>query len=153
MSSHEADAAEQQQGPPITVTIFDQPFRLRSPRGVAHVSEVARLVDERMRQVAAHLTTYDVAKIAILAALNLADELHSVRSNDMLEEQHDAPAPPAAAVGNASSEQSWFEAIFDTPATVKPSNERLSAQVAAKLQAQRPAQDEAKNEAADNELA
>ncbi len=150
MSSQEADAAGQG---PITVTIFDQPFRLRSPRGAAHVSEVARLVDERMRQVAAHLTTYDVAKIAILAALNLADELHSVRSLDMPEEPRAVTAPAAAGAGAKSGgEQSWFEAIFDTPATTKPSNERLSAQVAAKLQALRQPQDDTKNEPAANEL-
>ncbi len=144
MSSHEADA--EQQGP-ITVTIFDQPFRLRSPRGAAHVGQMARLVDERMRQVSAHLTTYDVAKIAILAALNLADELHSLKGHDLPAARGEATARADASGGATNGgEQSWFEAIFDTPATVKPGNERLSAQVAAKLQALRPSPDEAKGE-------
>jgi cell division protein ZapA len=154
MSSHNADADKQG---PIRVTIFDQPFSLRSPRGAEHVCHVARLVDERMRQVAAHMTTYDIAKVAILTALNLADELHSVSARDEDGEGREATHLQTAAAGRVEtekaearptneSERSWFDAIFDAPVTTKPINERLSAQVSAKLQAQRQTDDDAHND-------
>jgi len=37
--------------------------------------ELARTVDQKMREVAEQVTTVDSAKLAILAALNLAEEL------------------------------------------------------------------------------
>src|SRR4030095_715287 len=40
----------------------------------------ARLVDERMRAVADGLAVHDVAKVAVLPALNLADELEGLKS-------------------------------------------------------------------------
>ena len=128
---------------PIRVSIFDQPFNLRSPRGAEHVRRVAGLLDERMRQVAAHLTTYDVAKVAILTALNLADELQTVRAHYEQAERAEAAQPPperaqAEESGPANAgEQSWFDAIFDAPVSTKQVNERMSTQVSAKLQALR----------------
>lgn len=150
---------ESEQQGPIMVTIFDQPLRLRSPRGAEHVARVARLVDERMRQVAAHLTTYDVAKIAILAALNLADELQSIRGNYMSAEtragvlqRSETTSEDTDGSTTSGEEQSWFEAIFDTPAPTRQGNERLSAQVAAKLQALRQTKNEGQDEVDHNDL-
>jgi cell division protein ZapA (FtsZ GTPase activity inhibitor) len=83
--------------PPVTVTIFDQPYRLRSGQGGdERVRRVASLVDERMREVATHMRSLDMTRIAVLAALNLADELESLRDNQLHAEQtHDAPARDA----------------------------------------------------------
>ena len=144
--SNRDDAADE--SGPIRVTIFDQPFNLRSPRGAEHVRQVARLLDERMRQVAAHLTTYDVAKVAMLTALNLADELQSVRAHYEQEESKEAtpPQPERARAAQAEEterspakveEQSWFDAIFDAPVSTKQVNQRMSTQVSARLQALR----------------
>ena len=41
---------------------------------------LADLVDRKMREVAEHVNTADTARIAILAALNLADELFRIQS-------------------------------------------------------------------------
>ena len=41
--------------------------------------ELARLVDTRMREVAGQVATVDPMKIAILAALNIADEFSRYR--------------------------------------------------------------------------
>ena len=41
--------------------------------------ELARLVDTRMREVAGQVATVDPLKIAILAALNIADEFSRYR--------------------------------------------------------------------------
>jgi cell division protein ZapA len=65
----------------VRVSIFNQTYSLRSADGDgAHVERVARLVDERMRAVANGLAVHDVAKVAVLTALNLADELEGLKS-------------------------------------------------------------------------
>lgn len=64
----------------VRVNIFNQTYSLRSASGDGeHVERVARLVDERMRAVASGLAVHDVAKVAVLTALNLADELEGLR--------------------------------------------------------------------------
>ena len=65
----------------VRVNIFNQTYSLRSANGDGeHVERVARLVDERMRAVADGLAVHDVAKVAVLTALNLADELEGLKS-------------------------------------------------------------------------
>ncbi len=65
----------------VRVNIFNQTYSLRSASGDGeHVERVARLVDERMRAVASGLAVHDVAKVAVLTALNLADELEGLRN-------------------------------------------------------------------------
>jgi cell division protein ZapA len=57
------------------VEIFGAVYRVRGRDDEGHLQDVAALVDNKMREVADHARTADTAKIAILAALNLADEL------------------------------------------------------------------------------
>ena len=60
----------------VVVDIFGVPHTLRED-GAANaerIRELARRVDRKMREVADHSPNLDVASIAILAALNLADE-------------------------------------------------------------------------------
>ena len=65
----------------VRVSIFNQSYSLRAADGDgAHVLRVARLVDERMRAIADGLAVHDVAKVAVLTALNLADELEGLKS-------------------------------------------------------------------------
>src|ERR1051325_10996014 len=65
----------------VRVSIFNQSYSLRAADGDGeHVLRVARLVDERMRAVADGLAVHDVAKVAVLTALNLADELEGLKS-------------------------------------------------------------------------
>jgi hypothetical protein len=120
------------------------------------VREVARLVDERMRQVAGHMTTYDVARIAILAALNLADELKSVRDCYERAGAGEAAQEQAGTANAARAEDlpgrdnggepSWFDAIFDAPVSAKHVSERLSTRLSARLQSQRQPESGAVNE-------
>jgi cell division protein ZapA len=58
----------------VTVKIYDQTYHL-SGQDPAHIRRLAELVDTRMRAVAAHGRTVDSLRVAVLAALNLADEL------------------------------------------------------------------------------
>ena len=58
----------------VTVEIYDQVYHL-SGQDSDHIRELAARVDAKMRAVAAHGRTVDSLRVAVLAALNLADEL------------------------------------------------------------------------------
>lgn len=86
-----------------------------------------------MQQIASQLTIHDVAKVAILAALNFADEL------SRLKEQQQPEDGKSEKVGQDAREepQTWFDSIFDASSPTQEKGERLSSQVAAKLKARR----------------
>jgi cell division protein ZapA len=58
----------------ITVSIYDQTYHLRG-QNPDHIRHLADMVDSKMRAVAAQGRTVDSLRVAVLAALNLADEL------------------------------------------------------------------------------
>ena len=58
----------------VTVSIYDQTYHLRGHNPV-YIERLASLVDAKMRAVASHGTTVDSLRVAVLAALNIADEL------------------------------------------------------------------------------
>jgi cell division protein ZapA len=66
----------------ITVEIYDQTYRLRGTNR-SYVERLAAMVDAKMRAVAAQGRTVDSLRVAVLAALNLADEL--ARTSDRYE--------------------------------------------------------------------
>jgi cell division protein ZapA len=59
---------------PVTVDIYDQTYHLRG-QDPAHITQLALIVDSKMRAVAAGGTTVDSLRVAVLAALNIADHL------------------------------------------------------------------------------
>ena len=61
-------------GESIVVDIYDQTYHLRGT-DPKYLEQLARLVDARMRAVAQQGTTVDSLRVAVLAALNIADEL------------------------------------------------------------------------------
>jgi len=63
----------------VTVEIYDQVYHL-SGQDPRHMRELAACVDAKMRAVAAHGKTADSLRVAVLAALNLADELSQANS-------------------------------------------------------------------------
>jgi len=64
----------------ISVEIFGQTYNVRGGEGDPnYLAELARFVDSRMREVAGQVATVDPMKIAILAALNIADEFSRYR--------------------------------------------------------------------------
>jgi cell division protein ZapA len=66
----------------MSVEIYDQVYHLRGvdPK---YIEQLAALVDSKMRAVASHGGTVDSLRVAVLAALNIADELLTLR------ERHD----------------------------------------------------------------
>ncbi|WP_263358718.1 cell division protein ZapA [Acidicapsa ligni] len=65
---------EKAETPYVTVDIYDQAYHL-SGQDLAQVRALAARVDDRMRAVASHGRTADSLRVAVLAALNFADEL------------------------------------------------------------------------------
>ena len=61
------------------VEIFGEVYHVRGGDESGHLQDLADLVDRKMREVAERVKG-DTARIAILAALNLADELFQIRS-------------------------------------------------------------------------
>lgn len=62
----------------LVVEIYDQIYHLRGP-DPAYLQQLSALVDAKMRAVAQHGTTVDSLRVAVLAALNIADELVTLR--------------------------------------------------------------------------
>jgi cell division protein ZapA len=62
----------------ITVEIYDQTYRLLG-EDPAYMGELAALVDSKMRAVAGAGATVDSLRVAVLAALNIADQLLAVQ--------------------------------------------------------------------------
>ena len=56
------------------VSIYGRTYQLRGDEDTEYLAELAALVDGRMRDVADATGTADTLKVAILAALNIADE-------------------------------------------------------------------------------
>jgi cell division protein ZapA len=63
----------------VSVEIYDQIYNLRGTDD-AYIQQIAALVDAKMRAVAAHGGTADSLRVAVLAALNIADELLTLRT-------------------------------------------------------------------------
>jgi len=65
-----------------TVEVFGQRLGLRADGDADRLQELARFVDSRMREVADRASSVDTVKVAILTALNIADELFKERETD-----------------------------------------------------------------------
>ncbi|HEX5216764.1 MAG TPA: cell division protein ZapA [Vicinamibacterales bacterium] len=63
----------------VHIDIHGQRYSLKSELEPQYVSELATLVDEKMRAAAQELTSADPLRIAVIAALNLADDLVRIR--------------------------------------------------------------------------
>ena len=66
-------------GAPVKVQIFGQTHVIRGELEEKYVRELAAYVDEKMHAIAEATRTIDTQKVAVLAALAIADELHSLR--------------------------------------------------------------------------
>ena len=58
----------------VSVDIYDQTYHLRAP-DPEYIQKLANTVDAKMRAVSANSNTVDSLRVAVLAALNIADEL------------------------------------------------------------------------------
>ena len=64
----------------VRVEIFDQAYNLRGSDS-EYIMKLAEYVDAKMRAVAEQTHTVDTVRVAVLAALNIADEYHLLKRN------------------------------------------------------------------------
>jgi cell division protein ZapA len=72
----------------VRVEIFDQVYNLRGS-DADYIIQLADYVDGKMRAVSEQTATVDSVRLAVLAALNIADEYH------LLKRRLEAPSPEA----------------------------------------------------------
>ena len=63
----------------VHIDIHGQRYSLKSDLDPQYVSELAAVVDEKMRAAAQELTSADPLRVAVIAAINLADDLARAR--------------------------------------------------------------------------
>jgi cell division protein ZapA len=78
----------------VSVDIYDQIYNLRGT-DPAYIERLAAIVDAKMRAVSALGNTVDSLRVAVLAALNIADELCTAR------QRHDQIANLAGTLENS----------------------------------------------------
>lgn len=84
--------AEKTMSGPTKVEIFGQAYSIQGDLDAKYVQMLAKYVDEKMHVIADATRTVDTQKVAVLAALAIADELHSSQREigereEMLKEQ------------------------------------------------------------------
>lgn len=62
----------------VRVTIFQQPYALRTAGDPAETEALAQAVDMLMNQIASRTSGADASRVAVLACLHLADQLRSL---------------------------------------------------------------------------
>lgn len=79
----------------IKVEIYNQTYSIRSDGDNEYIQKLAKYVDGKMRAISSGTMTVDSLKVAILAALHVADEYHQAI---------DTQAQADAQLGTRSSE-------------------------------------------------
>lgn len=63
----------------MKIEIYDQTYSVQADQNEESLKELAAYVDSKMRTVAESTRTVDTVKVAVLAALNIADEMFTLR--------------------------------------------------------------------------
>jgi len=64
----------------VQVQIFGHSYTIRGEAGQDYITSVAAYVDRKMRDITEKLPVASLSKVAILASLNIADELFKERA-------------------------------------------------------------------------
>lgn len=72
----------------VRVTIFQQPYSLRASGDPAETEALAHGVDDLMNQIADHSSTSDPSRVAVLAALHLADKVRTLEARSQELQAH-----------------------------------------------------------------
>jgi cell division protein ZapA len=62
------------------VVIYDQEYFMRGDLNQEYIQKLARYLDAKMRSIAERTRTVDTLRVAMLAALNVADEYHQLKA-------------------------------------------------------------------------
>jgi len=63
----------------VKIEIYDQVYNVNGDQDERYLQELAAYVDGKMRSIAEATHMVDSLKVAVLAALNIADEMFTVR--------------------------------------------------------------------------
>ncbi|HEV2274399.1 MAG TPA: cell division protein ZapA [Acidobacteriaceae bacterium] len=96
--------------PSIGVDIYDQMYHLRGS-DPGYIQKLATVVDSKMRAVAASGSTVDSLRVAVLAAVNIADELAR------LEEKYRALSGVASDTARLRSRANSLSGLLDSVLT------------------------------------
>ena len=64
----------------IRVVIYDQEYFMRGDLNQEYIQKLADYLDAKMRTIAERTRTVDTLRVAMLAALNVADEYHQLKA-------------------------------------------------------------------------
>ena len=70
--------AKEPQG--IRVIIYGQEYFMRGDLNEAYIQKLAQYLDAKMHSIAERTRTVDTLRVAMLAALNVADEYHQLKA-------------------------------------------------------------------------
>jgi cell division protein ZapA len=123
MMDHEAlglsKSADGAGSPTIKVEIYDQSYSIRSDGDSEYIKQLAEYVDRRMREISSGTLTVDSRKVAILAALYIADELHQLQK---IHEQADSQlASRSAECADMLDRLLRARTVLDRPVSEGPS--------------------------------
>jgi len=85
----------------VQVNIHGQGYAVRSDLDPQYINELAEFLDERMKAAARELSSADPLRVAVIAALNIADELHRARAGS-------AGPSSSCSCGPRKSSGSWM---------------------------------------------
>lgn len=71
----------------IRVEIYNQSYTIRSDGDNEYIMDLAEYVDRKMREISSGTLTVDSLKVAILAALHIADEYFQLRMQQQQSDQ------------------------------------------------------------------
>ena len=78
----------------VSVDIFGNEYVIKGDGNAEYIKEVAKYLDSKMREISLVISNVSSLKVAILAALNLADEVHKLKrekvTSDKTSEKVDA---------------------------------------------------------------
>jgi cell division protein ZapA len=63
----------------VKIEIYDQVYNVSADQNEEYLTELASYVDGKMRSIAETTKMVDSLKVAVLAALNIADEMFTLR--------------------------------------------------------------------------
>jgi cell division protein ZapA len=64
----------------VKVEIYDQEYHMRGELDAEYIRRLADYLDSKMRSIAQRTHTVDSLRVAVLAALNIADEYHQLKA-------------------------------------------------------------------------
>ena len=64
----------------VRVIIYDQEYYVRGGLDEDYIQKLGKFLDAKMRAIAGRTRTVDSLRVAVLAALNIADEYHQMKA-------------------------------------------------------------------------